>query len=95
MSAYRRPIAIVLVTMLILAGIAQPATASAAPHTSGTAATIATVDHVLAISPADETAGQRQDFALPFTNSPGHRLDLRTYYWARAGLTQSRVLVRD
>jgi hypothetical protein len=40
-------------------------------------------------------AAHPEDFALPFTNSPGHRLDLRTYYWARAGLTQSRVLVRN
>ena len=40
-------------------------------------------------------AGQPQDFALPFTNVQGHRLDLRTYYWARAGIVQSRVLVRD
>ena len=36
-----------------------------------------------------------QEFALPFTNKAGHHLELRTYYWAHAGLTQERVVVRD
>jgi hypothetical protein len=40
-------------------------------------------------------AQRLQDFALPFATRQGHHLDLRSYYWARAGLVLSRVLVRD
>ena len=40
-------------------------------------------------------AGRPQEFSLPFASKDGHRLDLRTYYWTRAAITQQRVLVRD
>jgi hypothetical protein len=40
-------------------------------------------------------AGRPQDFTLTFANTAGHRLDLRTYYWARAAISQQYVLVRD
>lgn len=40
-------------------------------------------------------ANRQQEFTMQFINQAGHRLDLRTYYWAHAGLTQAHLIVRD